>query len=285
MQYKLKSKEHNLSEKEIIEKLETLLISSIKKEIPKKEKVALLFSGGLDSGIMALILKKLGYKFTCYTVEFYNYKFKKAEDVKYAKLLAKKLKLSFKIIKINTKEAEDAIPKVINIIKSNKPLLVSLALPMYFCLKKISDGKIKTVLYDPALDCIFAGFQKHKTSTDINQSCVNSLKNTYEIDFPKDQSIAKHFNLKLKAPFLNKELISFALPLSKEYKISKGLNKYILRKTALNLGLPESIALRKKKAIQYSSNFQKAIKKISKKHNFKKISDYLKSFNPSFLPS
>jgi len=268
------------SEEEIINDLITLLEKAVKKSLPK-EKIGLLLSGGLDSSLLALLLKKSNIDFICYVVEFEHPNFKKADDIKHAKLLAKELKLSLKIVKVKIKEVEKELLKIIKIIKRNEAPMVSIATAIYFCIKQANSEKIKTVFYDCSLDCIFAGLNKHKISKNINKTCVQSLKSTFKTDFPRDTAIANHFKINLRVPFLDKQLISFALKLPKKYKIHNEINKYILRKTAIKLGLPKSIALRKKRSIQYSSNSQKMIKKLAKKNGFGKISDYLKSLNPT----
>ena len=51
--------------KEYQEKIEEILVKTLKKT-PKK-KIGILFSGGIDSLMLAVYLKKLKYNFTCYT--------------------------------------------------------------------------------------------------------------------------------------------------------------------------------------------------------------------------
>jgi len=62
-----------------------------------------------------------------------------------------------------------------------------------------------------------------------------------------------------------------------KYKIKNNVEKYILRQTAKEMGLPDYITKRKKRAIQYSSNCQKSLKKLAKKRGFKKIQNYLEN--------
>ena len=262
--------------KKEIDKLKKLLINSIEKP-KKKEKIGLLLSGGLDSSLLVLLLKKADYNFTCYVAEFHSPNFKKATDIKYAKLLAKKLNLKLKIVKVNIKDVEKNLPKIIQIIKRKEVPMISIATAIYFCVRKAKEDKIKTLYYDCALDCIFAGLNKHKISKNLNKTCKESLDSTYKNDLPRDTAITNHFKIKLISPFINKKLISFALKLPKKYKIKNNTNKYILRKVAIELGLQEKIAMRKKSAIQYSSNSQKLIKKISKQKGFSKIKDYIGS--------
>jgi asparagine synthase (glutamine-hydrolysing) len=52
-------------------------------------------------------------------------------------------------------------------------------------------------------------------------------------------------------------------------KIKNGVRKYILRELARKRGLPEEICSREKKAIQYSTGINKAVKRIVKTMVFK----------------
>jgi len=53
------------------------------------------------------------------------------------------------------------------------------------------------------------------------------------------------------------------------------VNKYILRCVAIDVGVDKSVALRGKKAAQYGSGFDKALKKLAKRRGFRKKTDYL----------
>src|SRR3989344_6081189 len=81
------------------EKVKELLFEAVKKRIPKK-KLGLLFSGGIDSTILAVILKEFNVDFTCYVSGFYSENIKEAEDVIFAKKVAKELNLDLKVIEI-----------------------------------------------------------------------------------------------------------------------------------------------------------------------------------------
>jgi asparagine synthetase B (glutamine-hydrolysing) len=52
------------------------------------------------------------------------------------------------------------------------------------------------------------------------------------------------------------------------------LRKLILRKAALNAGLPTKIAEKPKKAVQYSTGINNAMKKIAKNHE-KSVNEYV----------
>ena len=91
----------------------------------------------------------------------------------------------------------------------------------------------------------------------------------------RDYLISEYTKIKVETPFLDKDLIINAMKIHPKLKINDDTKKIILRLLAINLGLKEEFAMRKKIAAQYGSNFDKAIEKLSKRNGFKQKGDYL----------
>ncbi|MEM4266690.1 MAG: asparagine synthase-related protein, partial [Candidatus Nanoarchaeia archaeon] len=53
----------------VVDKLSSLFVESMNKRIPNC-KFGIMFSGGVDSTLIAFVCKKLGFDFTCYTSHF-----------------------------------------------------------------------------------------------------------------------------------------------------------------------------------------------------------------------
>ena len=72
---------------------------------------------------------------------------------------------------------------------------------------------------------------------------------------------------------MSDDMIVLAMNLPNKDKIDSKDNKKILRRIALDVGVPKLAAERKKKGAQYGSGFDKAILKLAKKMdlNTKKI--------------
>lgn len=68
--------------------------------------------------------------------------------------------------------------------------------------------------------------------------------------------------IELRVPFVNEELINFCISIDKNFKINKGLNKFILREAMKN-NLPEKIYSRKKKIGFSTPMYEKLRKNIS----------------------
>lgn len=265
--------------KEIEKELEGLIVKSIKKQAPK-QKFGILFSGGIDSTLIALILKKLKKDFTCYTAVLDDSNLKTPEDLIFAKKAAKKLNLKLKIIKIKLKDVEKYIKKIIPVIKDANVVKVGVALPIYIAIEQAKKDRCKAVFSGLGSEEIFAGYQRHRESSNINEECLKGIKMLYERDLSRDIPISKYHKVEIKLPFLDKELVKYSLKIPGKFKIVEGKEKYILRKVALNLGLSKEFAMRKKKAAQYGSNFHKGLAKSAKKRGFEFISGYLANFFP-----
>jgi diphthine-ammonia ligase len=265
------------SKEKITKDLGNLFLGAVKKRIPDG-KFGLLFSGGLDSSLLALLFKKLNLDFTCYTAVLDYEGFSEPLDLKWAKGLAKKLKLKHKIIKIKLEDVEDYFKKTIETIEDAYPVKVAIGATLFAACEAAKKDKMKVIFSGLGSEEIFAGYKRHEQAKQINKECISGLLKTYEKDTYRDDTIAMKNNLELRVPFLDKELVEYALRIPREYKISGLTNKVILREVALSFGLNKEHAGRKGKATQYGSKFDRAMQKLAKNKGFKNRADYLAQF-------
>ena len=265
---------------DIEEEVEKLIAEAVKKRIPN-QKFGILFSGGIDSTLIAFIAKKLGKKFICYTAVLDESGMKEAEDLIYAKKVAKLLHLRLKIKKIKLKDVENYLKKIIPLIEDTNVVKVGVGLTMYVACELAKRDKVKVIFSGLGSEEIFAGYERHRKSEEINKECLSGLIKIYERDTYRDDVITMNHNIELRLPFLDKKLVDYTLKIPAKYKIEGDKTKIILRRVAKNLGLPEEVAERRKKAAQYGSKFDKALEKLTHNHGFKLKSEYLKQFYPS----
>ena len=263
----------------IAETLQLKISKAIEKRAPKR-KFGVLFSGGIDSTMIALVLKKLGYKFTCYTAALEDDNLKEPKDLTYAKKVAEDLGLDLKINMVKLSEVESYLEKIVPLIEDSNVVKVGVALTFYAACKEARKDGCKVLFSGLGSEEIFAGYQRHKESTNINKECVSGLLKMYERDLYRDDVVTMHHQIELRLPFLDKELVRYALKIPGKYKLKDGEEKYILRLVGDNMRLKKEFSHRKKRAAQYGSNFHKALQKLTKKNDYKYISPYLRTFYP-----
>lgn len=262
-----------------IKELKEKIFSAVQKRIPEK-KLGLLFSGGIDSTIIAFILKKMGVDFVCYTAGLEEKGMKPAEDIEWAQKAAKHFGFKLKVIKIPLSKVEKYIKKIVPLIEDSNVVKVGVALPFFLACEEAKKDNVKVIFSGLGSEEIFAGYERHEKSSNINEECVFGLKQMYQRDLYRDDVVTMFHTIELRTPFLDTDLIKYALRIPAEYKIKDGVKKLILREAALEMGVDKEFAFRKKTAAQYGSRFDKALEKLAKKEG-KTKSEYLKKFYPS----
>ncbi|MCK5282953.1 MAG: diphthine--ammonia ligase [Nanoarchaeota archaeon] len=262
---------------EIICHTQKLIMKSIEKRLPDK-KFGILFSGGIDSTFLAYICKKLGKDFICYTAALEEKGMEEAPDSIYAKKVAKKLGLKLKIKKINIEQTKEYLKIVPKLIEDSNVTKVGVALTFFVACELAKKDNIKVIFSGLGSEEIFAGYERHKKSSDINKECFSGLIKMYERDLYRDDVITMYNNMELRVPFLDKSLVEYCLKIPEDLKLKEDRNKIIIREIAKKIGIPEEFAERKKKAAQYGSKFDRAIEKLAKKDGFRKKSEFLYQF-------
>lgn len=263
-------------EKKAIEAIKHHFLLAIKKRYPSK-KFGIFFSGGVDSTGISFISKKDKQDFICYTVGLEG-----SEDIEYSVRIAKEYGFNHKKKILTMDEVEEIFESLAKIIPKKDLNVVNLGVGAVelAAIELAKKDKIDTLFGGLGSEEIFAGYQRHEKSKDINEECWNGLKTTYDRDFGRDYSIAVAEGMTFLTPFLDKDLIIAAMQVSGKLKLKDEHKKYIFRKLMIDLGLKEEYAYRPKKAAQYGSSFDKAILKIAKSKSFShkhKYIEYLKN--------
>ena len=239
-----------------------------------------MFSGGIDSSLIALIAKQEKADFICYAVGLEN-----AADIEAAKKAAKLMKIKLKYKIFSLEEAEKIIKKVTKITGPDT-VKVGVGSVVYAAAMLAKKDKIKYFFSGLGSEEIFAGYERHmKVSTksksdfsqDINKECWRGLKHMWQRDLKRDIPLSEKLKFKFLTPFLDDNLITTAMQIPGKRKINTKYKKIILRQVSEELGLPKEIAWRKKKAAQYGSKFDRAIYRLARRNGFKYKKDYLES--------
>ena len=247
-------------------KLEKLVKLAVLKRVDDLEEVGVIFSGGVDSSLIALLLRDISLnknlKVTLYAVGK-----KDSKDVAAAKCVAEYLGLPLKVHDITEDIVKDNLKAVVKSIGENNLMKIGVGMTVYLASKMIAEDNIKVAVSGQGADELFGGYNRYLNSymeNTLDDELRHDLANMYHVNLERDDACSMANGVELRLPFLDKNLVEFALNIPVRYKISgfdDKLRKNILRKLAFNLGLNKQIAYRPKKAAQYGTGIDKILRK------------------------
>lgn len=247
----------------------TKLADSLRRSVKElhPESIAIPFSGGLDSSVIAFLIKEHGPKL--YVVSVGD-----SHDLKSALSSSEILGLELSVVSVTEDRIESSIPSLARLINSTEPLVLSFELPLYFVAESCRE---RMIISGQGADELFGGYARYLKMSykHLREALERDLNILLNEGILRERSIARHFGKELFYPFLTECVIEFAKTIPAELKVREGVRKFILRECAKALGLPESITEREKKAVQYSSGIMPAIEKLAKKSGLK-LREYIK---------
>jgi asparagine synthase (glutamine-hydrolysing) len=235
-------------------KLYELLDSSVHRFVKDLDFVAVLFSGGLDSSVVAQLARHYS-KVVLYTCGMQD-----SHDLKTAWSSSKLMGMPMEEILIDDNDVLEAIPEVERILDTKDPATVTITLPLYLTTKEVRE---RYILSGQGADELFGGYESKELEKELAKDIEWLICN----GITRQIKIATEFNKEIGFPYLYKDLVNFALYLPTDKKVSKGERKVILRETAQEMGLPDEIFNVSKKAAQFGSGIARFINKTAKKRD------------------
>ncbi|NYZ75698.1 asparagine synthase [Candidatus Micrarchaeota archaeon] len=236
-------------------------ISSVEKNMQGFEKVGIMFSGGIDSALIAYTAKRFGPKLFLYSVGTEN-----SEDIKYSRKFAKELGLEVKEIIVGEEELISYYRKVQSLLVEKDFMKLELAIPVFICSQHANKDGVKVILTGSGAEELFAGYDRHLQcflkGGDLRKMLSDELRALYSKDLKNAEFIASINHCEPRYPFLDMKVIELATSLKPELNLSKqGEKKRILKAVSREIGLPEDVVERPKKAMQYGSGIHKVLLK------------------------
>ncbi len=263
---------------EAADQLLVLLTESLRRRVAGLEKAAVAFSGGLDSSLLAFLAKKLGVK-----VQLMHVSLENQPETEEAIQAAEALDLPMAVHLFKESDVEAALPHVVELIEEADPVKAAIGVPFYWTAQKAFESKYRRVLAGQGADELFGGYQRYVTENcttgaeKVSRTMFSDVVNIHQSNLERDLKITGSFDVELLLPFANYDLAEFAMGLPVECKIEPKvdtLRKLVLRKAAQNAGVPNTIVFKPKKAVQYSTGINNAIKCIAKGQG-KTVKEYI----------
>jgi asparagine synthase (glutamine-hydrolysing) len=258
--------------------VQRLLEQAIKVRVTGLKEVAVAFSGGLDSSLIAYLANKCGVK-----VDLVHVSLENEPETETAFEAAEKLDLAMQAHLFKESDVENILPHIVDLIEEADPVKAAIGVPVYWTAQKAQEAGYNVLLAGQGADELFGGYQRYVNeyckdgNEKVRQTMFNDTVRIHENNLERDKKICINADVELRLPFCNFELSEYALGLPVDLKFEQkqeSLRKLVLRKVALNLGLPTSIANKPKKAVQYSTGINNAIKRIAQKNN-QTVNEYI----------
>lgn len=241
------------------------IIHAIQNTLTTK-KIAIAFSGGVDSSLLAKICSDIGFDVTLLTIGFEG-----SHDIEFSKKIA--ALLGFKhFTYIIPKESFLGVAKETKLkIKTDNLSWNENCIAFHYVSKLAKTHGIKKILTANGIDELFCGYNAYREVIENGKKAVMVLmesKLENEIKMMKAvDDVSSGFGVKILQPLLSEEFIAFAKTIPIEEKIKNKddlVRKHIIRKLALSVGVPSDSALKRKKALQYGSLIHKNLIKFKK---------------------
>ncbi len=257
--------------------LKSSITSSVQKRVQGLDSVAVLFSGGVDSTLVAVLAKSFGVDVSLYSVGTEN-----SQDLKFARKTAESIGLPIKVRVINQNVVEDYFEDTLNTIEDTNLMKIGVAMTIKLTSELAGCDGHKVILSGQGADELFVGYNRYKKKFDnkieLYKELDYDLNNIHNVNLERDDKATMSNSVELRVPFLDKSVVSTALKVPIDFSINStedNIRKRLLRDVALSVGVPEEIAYRPKKAAQYGTGIDKIIKKkLMKNDLYKKMVNY-----------
>lgn len=265
------------------------LFESMKKRVGDFKKIGIVFSGGIDSVIVAFLAKQMVPEVVCYTSGI-----KDSNDIVNSITIAKSLNLNLEVEELSERDIENIIPKIINIIEDDNMGQVEVAIPIYGAVKLAHEQGIRVMLTGQGADELFGGYSwyskivKKYGYDKILEYMIQDLKLLYKETLEREDKITMSQSIELREPFLDTYLIDTVLRIDPRLNIQNNGDKYdnlgkrVHRRLAEKIGIPREIAYRIKEAAQHGSGVHNILDLLARKNGFNESrisSNYLEKLN------
>lgn len=233
--------------------------------------VAVAFSGGIDSTLLAKICKDLGFEVTLLTIGFSH-----SHDIEFSRIIASKIGLPHDVYILNEQEFYEVLSLVRRTVYCENVSHIENCIAYFHIAKLANRSGLRQILIANGCDELFCGYNEYRLVYNRGRQYIAKLieekiRNEFVL-MNEIETITCGMGVNLKMPFLTENFISLAKNIDIDQKITGSndfIRKHILRETALSIGVPEESAMKPKKAIQYGTMIHKKFKAYTKSLNHK----------------
>ncbi|HEV2389407.1 MAG TPA: asparagine synthase C-terminal domain-containing protein [Nitrososphaerales archaeon] len=249
-----------LSFDEAAGQLASLIDESVRDRVAGQRRVAVSFSGGLDSSILAMVAARHADVVLCSAYA------SGSRDEKQAGRAADLLGLEL----VTAVLEEEGLAKTsggAELPPGEETVMDKALWCIYSATSELAKGnEARTILLGQLADELFGGYMKYAVKAREEGAAAAERMMALDVracadrGFLRDEA-ACSASCEVRFPYADERVVSFSAGLPLEFKLREGERKAVLRAAALELGLPEELASAPKKAAQFSSGASKLLKR------------------------
>ena len=248
------------------------LISAMRKRTEGLDRIGIIFSGGIDSVLVAWLAKDLAKEVICYNAGTLD-----SSDILFARKVADDLQLKLVVNVITKRSTEEMLPKIIHAIEERDAVQVEVALPIYSAMAMAKKDHIKVVFSGQGVDEIFGGYPWYpkivasEGYSSLRNHMIEDLFLLYKETLEREDKTTMAHGIEMREPYLDINVIDTAFDMNPRLNITgpdDTLGKQVHRKLAAELGIPKEIAYRNKSAAQHGSGMHFIIDEIAREKGF-----------------
>ncbi len=227
---------------------------SVTKRLMSDVPIGAFLSGGLDSSIIAALVRPHVDKLHTFSVGIEG-----SRDLVAARTVARHLDTVHHEYLLKPEEIAACLPEILFHLESFDQDLVRSAIPCYFT-ARLASQEVKVILTGEGADELFAGYRYYRDYKDpslLHGELRRSVQSMHNINLQRVDRLTMAHSIEGRVPFLDVEMIELAQTIAPELKLKRNggprrVEKWVLRKACEDL-LPEEIVWRDKEQFDEGS--------------------------------
>jgi asparagine synthase (glutamine-hydrolysing) len=217
--------------------------------------LGVLFSGGLDSALLAWELRRRPQLFLS-TVGT-----PRSPDLAAAEAGAALLGVPWVPVTLSDSEVLELAGKIEDETREITPTARSVQVAFALAVQR---APVRELLCGQGADELFLGYAHYRglSAADAERRSDRDLKNVLTDDWPRSQRIAERLGKTVKAPYLDPRFVEAAVRVPIRLRLPTTAPKAFLREWARHRGLPEPLAQRPKQALQFGSGVDRTLRRV-----------------------
>jgi len=218
---------------------------------------AVLFSGGVDSALAAVMTKEV-----CNDTLLLTARGEGSHDAEVAVQAAESINLPLAEIELTSKVIWNALPELLRAIDTRKRMDVEIALPFFLAAKEAKSRGYELLVSGQGPDELFGGYSRYEKMMveqgpeEVEKALWADFSITDQVNLIRDSQAVKVHGIDIVFPYAYTEFARIALTVPATLNIDpskRPSRKLLFRELAIRLGVPPNVAFTPKRATQYSS--------------------------------